>query len=109
MQERLIELHQQRGRLLERLATQRNTLAQQLAPVEGLFDLPDRVNRMLLEGKALVVRHPLVVVALVASVVLLKPGAVLRWSGRGVAVWRAWSMVRKLLPNFLLNRLLNRA
>lgn len=105
MQTRLIELHQQRGRLLERIAAQRNTLSQQLAPLHRLLSVSDRASRAAQDGKAFVRQHPWAVAAVVAVVVVLKPRAVLRWTQRGLSAWRTWRSIHALIPAFLLNQL----
>ena len=104
MQARLIELHLQRGRLRERIAMQRTTLAQQLAPIHGRFALPQRLARLVQDGKAVVQRHPLIATAAAAAIVLLKPRFVLRWAKRGVMAWRTWRTVSGLLPAFAVNQ-----
>lgn len=105
MQEKLIELHQQRGRLLERIASQRQVLAQQLAPLQGALDVSNRTARLLQDAKAFVQNHPLGVALTIAAVVVFKPGTVLRWTRRGLFAWRTWRGLHTLVPGFLLNRL----
>ena len=111
MQDRLIELHQQRGRLLERIAEQRNTLSRQLEPLQGVLNISDRVSdraaRLVQDGKGFVQQYPLAIAAVVAAVVLLKPRTVLRWTQRGIAAWRTWRSVQTLVPGFLLRQLRN--
>ncbi len=104
MQQRLIELHQQRGRLVERINAQRQSLSQHLVPLDRALDVGDRVARMVQDTKAFVLRHPLAIAALLVTVVVLRPGTVLRWSQRGLLAWRTWRTVRPLLPGFLLSR-----
>lgn len=111
MQTRLIELHQQRGRLLERIAAQRSALSRQLAPLQGVLHIGDRVGeratRMVQDGKGFMQQHPLAVAAVVAAVVLLKPRTVMRWGRRGLSVWRTWRSVQTLVPGFLLKQFRN--
>ena len=111
MQTRLIELHQQRGRLLERIAAQRGTLSRQMAPLQGVLHIGDRVSdraaRMVQDGKNFARQHPLAMAAAVAAVVLLKPRTVLRWTRRGLSLWRTWRGVQMLVPGFLLRQLRN--
>ena len=104
MQQRLIELHQQRGRLLERIATQRGELALQVEPLGRMFELGERVAGLAREVRAFALRHPVAVAAAAGALVLLRPRAVLRWSGRGLLAWRTWRSVRPLLPDWLVNR-----
>jgi len=105
MQTRLIELHQQRGRLQERIAHQRRELALQMAPLEGVLAFPDRVGRLAQEGKQFVVQHPLVLGTALAALLLFKPGFVMRWARRGLTAWRTWRTVSAMLPGFVLEHL----
>ena len=70
MQQRLIELHQQRGRLLERIGVQRNALSQHLVPLDRALDVGDRVARMVQDTKAFVLRHPLAITAVVITIAM---------------------------------------
>lgn len=101
MQKRLIELHLQRGRLLERIANQRHDLSVQLAPLERAVHIGDRVAAAADQCKVFVLEHPLTVTAAVATVVVLRPRGVLRWTRRALVAWRAWVTVKALLPRFL--------
>ena len=101
MQTRLIELHQQRGRLQERIAVQRITLSQQLEPLRDVFNIGQRATRAVQEGKGFLRQHPLAIAAAVAAVVLFKPRTILRWTRRGLLAWRTWRGVQALVPHFL--------
>lgn len=101
MQKRLIELQLQRGRLLERIAHQRQSLAVQARPVARTLHVGDRVNGWLQQGKLFALQHPLAVAGAVAVVVVLRPTAVLRWTRRGILAWRTWVAVRGAIPGFL--------
>ena len=105
MQKRLIELHLQRGRLLERISTQRILLAQQVAPLRSTFDLPDRVAMRWQQGQEFVRQHPLVMTLAVASLLLLRPAPLLRWTQRGLVVWKAWRSLRQFVPAIVWERL----
>lgn len=105
MQDKLIELHQQRGRLLERIASQRQLLVQQMAPLQGALDVSDRTARLVQDAKAFVQNHPLGVALAIAALVVFKPRTVLRWTQRGLFAWRTWRGLHTLVPGFLLNRL----
>lgn len=105
MQTRLIELHQQRGRLRERIAHQRAALRQQLVPLQGVLAVPDRIARMKQDGMAFVRAHPLAVGGVAAAILLLRPRLVLRWAGRAAAAWRTWRTVSGLVPGFVRNSL----
>lgn len=106
MQKRLIELQVERGRLLERIAGQREALARNAAPLAQTFSLGDRFMQALKEGQALARQHPLSVGLVAAAIMIFKPGAVLRWAGRGATLWRTWQSLQATLPEGLLARLL---
>ena len=105
MQNKLIELHQQRGRLLERIASQRLVLVQQLAPLQGALDVSSRTTRQVQDAKAFVQNHPMGIALAIAALVVFKPRTVLRWTRRGLFAWRTWRGLHTLVPAFLLNRL----
>lgn len=105
MQTRLIELHQQRGRLQERIAQQRARLRQQLAPLQGALALPQRILNAKQEGMALARKYPLVVGGVIVALVVLRPRGVLRWAGRALGAWRTWRSVSAMVPGFLWNQL----
>ena len=106
MQKRLIELQHERGRLLERIVTQRHTLARQAEPLADALRWSDRLSDALKSGKAFAQQHPLAVGVVAAAILVLKPGAALRWAGRGMGLWRTWKSLQNLLPEGLLGRLL---
>jgi hypothetical protein len=105
MQEKLNELHQQRGRLLERIAAQRQVLSQQLAPLQGALDVSDRTTRLVQDAKTFVQKHPLGVALAIVAMMVLKPRTVLRWTQRGFFAWRTWRGLHALVPGFVLDRL----
>jgi hypothetical protein len=90
MEKRLIELHLQRGRLVERIAQQRSTLARQLAPVRVACDTTDLVLAAARDAVSFVQRHPLGVAAFAAALVAVRPRRAWRWLTRGFLVWRSW-------------------
>ncbi len=105
MQKKLTELHQQRGRLLERIASQRQVLLQQMAPLQAALDVSDRTTRLVQDAKAFVQNHLLGVALTIAAIVVFNPRTVLRWTRRGLFAWRTWRGLHTLVPGFLLNRL----
>jgi hypothetical protein len=94
MEKRLIELHQQRGRLIERIAMQRTTLARQMAPVRVACDTTDSVLAVVHESVNFVQRYPVGVAAFAAALFAMKPRWVWRWLQRGFLVWRGWGALR---------------
>ena len=105
MQKKLIELHQQRGRLLERIASQRQLLLQKMAPLQAALDVSDRTTRLVQDAKVFVQNHLLGVALTIAAIVVFRPRTVLRWTRRGLFAWRTWRGLHTLVPGFLLNRL----
>lgn len=101
MQERLIELQLQRGRLLERIAQQRRTLAVQTRPVTRALHVGDRLVDGFDRCKWFALQHPLTVTAVVGALVILRPATVMRWARRGFIAWRTWGAMRTALPGFL--------
>ena len=102
MQARLIELHEQRGRLRERIAHQRETLADQVQPLRATLAIPERLGALLGQGRTFVASHPYLFGTAAAAVAVFKPRLVWRWAKRGVVLWRAWRGLRRLLPDGLL-------
>lgn len=94
MEKRLIELHLQRGRLIERIAEQRNMLARQMAPVRVACDTTDRVMTVVRDSAYFVQRHPVEVAAFAAALFVMKPRRVWRWLQRGFFVWQSWGALR---------------
>ena len=101
MQQRLIELQLQRGRLLERIAHQRNALGQQTEPAARVLHLGDRVADIAGEVKRTVIENPLTTAAFLGVVVVIRPRAVLRWAQRGFFAWRSWNTVRSALAHYI--------
>lgn len=102
MSKNLIELHQQRGRLLERVASERTTLARQLLPLQAASDTGSRVVALLRGGVQYLKSHPLPVTLAILALILLKPRRAWRWAGRGLFLWRGWRALRAWLPASLL-------
>ena len=101
MQKRLIELQLQRGRLLERIAHQRQALSVQVRPVSHALHVGDRLADWLNRCKLFALQHPLTMTAVAGTVVILRPATVMRWTRRGFFAWRTLGAVRTALPAFL--------
>lgn len=101
MSKSLIELHRQRGQLIERIAHQRATLARDAAPVRAACDTTDRaiasVRDALRQTACLVQRHPVATAGLAAALFALNPRRVMRWFGRSLLLWRSWCGLRQWL------------
>lgn len=101
MQNRLTELQLQRGRLLERIAHQRTTLATQARPVARALHVGDRLTDWLERCRQFTLQHPVAVVAALGAVVILRPSGVMRWTRRSLFAWRSWHALRGALPGFV--------
>lgn len=94
MDQRLAELHRERGQLIERIASQRLNLASQLVPLQQVAAASDRAARLLQGLVRFVKDRPLPVLMTAAALVLFKPKAAWRWAQRGLFVWRTWRVLR---------------
>jgi hypothetical protein len=90
MNRNLTELHLQRGRLIERCATQRRTLTHQLTPVRTACQTADRTLAAVRTTILYVQQHPAGVAAFVTALLVLRPRRVWGWLQRGFFLWRAW-------------------
>lgn len=93
MDDRLIELYVQRGRLRERIGAQRELVARELAPLATALGLADQGMAWFHRAKAYVMAHPAVVSAVVVAVLVWRPRwlfRAVRWGFVGWRGWRAW-------------------
>ena len=88
MNHRLTELHLQRGRLLERIATQRAMLSYDAVPVNLALDKADRVLAYVQSATNYVKRHPGIAGLALAVLFALRTKRVWRWSRRAFIAWR---------------------
>ena len=98
MNKQLLALHQERGRLLERIAYQRALLAVQLEPLQKASYAGSRIIAVAQAGFEYLRSHPLGVLAVVSTVVLLRPKASWRLLQGGLMAWRSWRRVRAWVP-----------
>ncbi len=102
MPKSLIELHQQRGQLIERIAQQRAAVARAVAPIRTACNTTDQVlavsRSALSQATELVRRHPAATAGLAAALIALKPRRSMRWLSRGLLVWKGWRALRRWLP-----------
>jgi hypothetical protein len=89
-----VELALKRGRLQERIAAQRATLAAQVVPIAGALATADRAVALGRSGIAYVRTHPLQVGAAFALLAILRPRRVWRWSRHAFVAWGAWRKLR---------------
>lgn len=94
------DLALQRGRLLERIATQRRQLGEDLQPLGAALRAGDRAMAGVQAGAAYVKAHPRSVALLAGVLLLWRPRRAWRWLKRGFVVWRAWRALRRQLGAF---------
>lgn len=99
MNQELIDLAVERGRLIERISQQRQLLDQQLRPLGETLDTADRLVLTARRCGTYLKQHPEVVAAGVATLVILQPRRVWRWSRRGFFAWRTWRRLRRELAD----------
>ena len=90
MNHQLIEIHRQRGRLLERIAGQRAALSRDLQPVRASLSSVDRVVGRIRSVTDYIKRHPSIAALAVAGLFAIKTERAWRWTKRAFFAWRAW-------------------
>ena len=88
MNHQLTELHVRRGRLLERIATQRAMLSYDAVPVSISLDKVDRVLARVQSATNYVKQHPGIAGLALAILLALRTKRVWRWSRRAFIAWR---------------------
>ena len=99
MNHRLDELLLQRGRLIERIASQRAALSHDVVPVAralGKADAAAAWGRSLVDS---IRRHPVAVSLAAVGLLAIKGKTLLRWTGRAFSLWRSWQAVQGVLQN----------
>jgi hypothetical protein len=91
MNPRLLELREQRGVLRAHCAAQRQLLAEHGVVLERACYVFDQART----GTGWIKRHPGIVGAAVALLVVLKPRKVWRWGQRAFWVWQGWRALRQ--------------
>lgn len=100
MNHRLNELLLERGRLQERIVTQRYVLRQQIVPVSHALGAVDRgIARINAAGQYLR-SHPSMAIIAVAALFFMRTRRMMRWAKRGFVVWQSWRVVRERLAMF---------
>lgn len=90
----LAELERERSRLTERIASQRQVVAQQFAPVANLLSFGERVANVVQSARSLAQQHPWALGAVAGLLVLRRPRSLGRWIKRGLFLWRGWRTAR---------------
>lgn len=95
MNQELIDLAVERGRLIERISNQRQQVEREWRPVGDALRTADYAVARIRQGGDYVKEHPEVVAIGVAVLVVVKPRRVWRWSKRAYVVWRTWRTLRR--------------
>ncbi len=90
----LAELQRERARLVERIAAQRVTMAQQFVPVAHVLQLGERVVQLVDSAKRFVREHLLALSSIALVLALRRPRKLGRWLRRGLFLWRSWRSLR---------------
>ena len=90
MNPRLSELHLKRGRLLERIATQRAALRRDAQPVRASLAKADHVVARIRSVTDYIRQHPGIAGLAVAGLLAIRAECVWRWSRRAFLAWRTW-------------------
>ena len=99
MNRQLDELLLRRGRLLERIARQREVLRDDFVPVSAALGKADSAVSGVRSFVDTIRRHPIVTTVVAASVVIFKGKTVLRWAGKGFSLWQTWRVVQGTLQD----------
>lgn len=97
MQNRQIELALKKGRLQERIASQRAILAAQAAPIVAAVEATDQAMAVGRAGIDYVKRHPGQVGAVIAALAIMRPKRAWQWGRRAFVAWGLWTKVRSRL------------
>ncbi|WP_319242276.1 YqjK family protein [uncultured Propionivibrio sp.] len=97
MMQRLNELHLERGKLLERITTQRYVLINEVQPIRATLDRADHVIAAARSGIETVKRYPALAGVAAALVCILNARRAFRLARRGFFLWRTWRSLRERL------------
>jgi hypothetical protein len=97
MDARLVELYVERGRLRERIGSQRAQLAGTLAPLSQALHSVDRTRARMHRLQLWMAANPGIVAAVAVAVVVARPRLVVRSARWGFSVWRNWGRWRDWL------------
>lgn len=97
MNRRLNDLHLQRGRLLERITTQRILLNNAMPPVQHALHTTDRVLACAQAGMAYIKRHPAIVTLAVATLFIFRIKRIVHLARKGFLLWKTWQALRNRL------------
>ncbi|MDR1935868.1 MAG: YqjK-like family protein [Candidatus Accumulibacter sp.] len=99
MKRRLDELLLQRGRLIERIAGQREALRRDSKPVARALGKADLAVAGVRSGVDYLGRHVLAASTVAGVLLIFKGRTTLRWAGRAFSLWKSWRALRSALFN----------
>jgi hypothetical protein len=94
MRERLLALAERRAHLAARAQTEREALAALLVPADGAGALAAMLLRTVRRAMEAAQRQPLLAIAGVALLAVLRPRRALTWLARGWSLWRLYQGAR---------------
>ena len=97
MSRRLDDLLLQRGRMIERIATQRVALRNDFAPVATVLSKADSAVSGVHSFVDYIRLHPVVTSVAVGTLLVFKGKAVLRWAKRAFSFWQTWRLIQGTL------------
>lgn len=97
MNHQLNDLYVRRGRLLERIATQRVDLSREAQPVRAVLGTADHLLGYARVAANYVLQHPGIAALALAALFITKPRRVWRWTKRAFFAWQTWRTVRTRL------------
>jgi hypothetical protein len=97
MTPRIDELFLRRGRLIERIAGQREALRRDFEPVTAALGKVDFAIAGVHLGTEYVRRHTLIVSAVAGVFLIFKGKAALRWAGWAFSLWKSWRALENTL------------
>jgi len=100
MNRRLNALLLERGRLLERITTQRYVLRNEMVPVHVALGGLDRGIARISSVGRYIKSHPSLAVIAVATLFFMKSRRVLQWAKRGFFAWQSWRALRERFSVF---------
>ena len=100
MNSKLNELNLQRGRLLERIASQRSALRYDAQPACQALSKVDRALGRVQAVTNYVKQHPGLMALAIPALFFIKKGRVWSWAKRGFVTWQTWRTVRDRLSAF---------
>jgi hypothetical protein len=95
MDQRLVELYIERGRLRERIGAQRGQLVDALEPLSNALHTVDRVRVLMEQAKLWLMANPGVVAAVAVAIVVWRPRRILRTVLWGFSAWRSMGRWRE--------------